>query len=112
MEKKFDLSNMSSEEIILAINELNEERKRREKMDKRRSAIALRDALKAFLDTGASEDFSRDIELVGGDVTVYLDDNRFFDDYDVDYVVFDVFEKDVLLQMLNELTGCIGNYEG
>mgnify|MGYP006363164121 CR=1 FL=1 len=109
---KIGLSNMSNEEIILAINELNEEKKRREKIDRRHSVIALRDALKNFLDTGASEDFSRDIELVGGDVTVYLDDNKFFDDYDVDYVVFDVFNRDVLLHILNKLTECVGNNGG
>lgn len=115
MEKFFEsntLSRMSNEDIVLAINELEQEKTRRKKIDKRHSVIALRDALKSFLDTGANEDFSLDIELVGGDVTVYLDENRAFDDYDVDSVVFDVFTRDVLLHILNELTRCVGNYEG
>ena len=115
MEKMFDpvgLSNMSNEEIILAINELNEEKKRREKVSKRQAALDLRDALGRFLDSGASEDFSLDIELMGCDVEVYFDDYKNYDETDVNYVVFDVFERDVLLHIKNELTRCVGNYEG
>jgi len=115
MEKMFDpvgLSNMSNEEIILAINELNEEKKRREKVSKRQAALDLRDALGRFLDSGASEDFSLDIELMGCDVEVYFDDYKNYDETDINYVVFDVFERDVLLHIKNELTRCVGNYEG
>ena len=115
MAKIFDslgLSNMSNEEIALAINELNEEKKRREKVGKRQAALELREALGRFLDSGASEDFSLDIELMGCDVEVYFDDYKNYDETDVNYVVFDVFERDILLHIKNELTRCVGNYEG
>lgn len=114
MEKFFEsntLSRMSNEDIILAMNELNEEKKRREKVSKRQAALDLRDALGRFLDSGASEDFSLDIELMGCDVEVYFDDYKNYDETDVNYVVFDVFERDVLLHIKNELTRCVGNYE-
>lgn len=115
MEKYFDkigLSNMSNEELVLAINELENEKKRREKISKRQAALELREALGRFLDSGASEDFSLNIELMGCDVEVYFDDYKNYDETDVNYVVFDVFERDVLLHIKNELTRCIGNYEG
>lgn len=115
MEKFFEsntLSRMSNEDIALAINELNEEKKRREKVGKRQAALELREALGRFLDSGASEDFSLDIELMGCDVEVYFDDYKNYDETDVNYVVFDVFERDVLLHIKNELTRCVGNYEG
>lgn len=115
MEKFFEsntLSRMSNEDIALAINELNEEKKRRQKINRRQAALELREALGRFLDSGASEDFSLDIELMGCDVEVYFDDYKNYDETDVNYVVFDVFERDVLLHIKNELTRCVGNYEG
>lgn len=115
MEKFFEsntLSRMSNEDIALAINELNEEKKRRQKINRRQAALELREALGRFLDSGASEDFSLDIELMGCDVEVYFDNYKNYDETDVNYVVFDVFERDVLLHIKNELTRCVGNYEG
>ena len=51
MAKYFDnigLSNMSNEEIVLAINDLNEEKKRRENEKKYQVALNLRNSRKAF----------------------------------------------------------------
>ena len=112
IEKEFDLTNLTNEELNLLVENLQSEKKRREKMGKRQAALELREALGRFLDSGASEDFSLDIELMGCDVEVYFDDYKNYDETDVNYVVFDVFERDVLLHIKNELTRCVGNYEG
>ena len=115
MEKFFEsntLSRMSNEDIVLAMNELEQEKARRKKVSRRQAVLDLREALSRFLDSGASEDFSLDIELMGCEVEVYFDDYKNYDETDVNYVVFDVFERDVLLHIKNELTRCIGNYEG
>ena len=112
IKQEFDFTALTNEELSLLVENLQSEKKRREKMGKRQAALELREALGRFLDSGASEDFSLDIELMGCDVEVYFDDYKNYDETDVNYVVFDVFERDVLLHIKNELTRCIGNYEG
>ena len=112
IKQEFDFTALTNEELSLLVENLQSEKKRREKMGKRQAALELREALGRFLDSGASEDFSLDIELMGCDVEVYFDDYKNYDETDVNYVVFDVFERDVLLHIKNELTRCVGNYEG
>lgn len=108
MEKMFDpvgLSNMSNEEIVLAINELNEEKKRREKKKKYEVALNLRNALREFLESGAECDFSMVMGIAGCellDIEVECDCNWYKDD--LNYVEFDPFDTDILRNICNELT--------
>ena len=104
-----DLSNMSNEEIILAINELNEEKKRREKEKKYQVALNLRNALREFLDNGAECDYSVVYGMSGYDL---LDFEADYDcDYgtiDINYVEFDPFDTMILKEIMNELTRSLG----
>lgn len=112
MEKFFEsntLSRMSNEDIILAMNELNEEKKRREKKKKYEVALNLRNALREFLDSGAECDYSMVMGLSGCellDIEVECDCNWYKDD--LNYVEFDPFDTDILREIMNELTRCLG----
>ena len=104
-----DLSNLSNEEIVLAINELNEEKKRREKEKKYQVALNLRNALREFLDSGAECDYSMVYGMSGGellDIEVECDSNWYKDD--LDYVEFDPFDSCLLREIMNELTRSLG----
>lgn len=115
MEKMFngvDLSNLSNEEIILAINELNEEKKRREKEKKYQVALNLRNALREFLDSGAECDYSVVMGMSGCDlldIEVENDCDWYKDD--LNYVEFDPFDTSVLREIMNELTRSLGKLE-
>lgn len=112
MEKYFDkigLSNMSNEELALAINDLNEEKKRREKQKKYQIALNLRNALRDFLDSGAECDYSVVMGLSSGDlldVDISSDCDWYIDD--LNYVEFDPFDTSVLREIMNELTRSLG----
>ena len=112
MEKYFDkigLSNMSNEELVLAINELNEEKKRREQEKKYQVALNLRNALRDFLDSGAEYDYSLIYGISGGDLLDIEVENdcEWYKD-DLNYVEFDPFETCLLREIMNELTRSLG----
>ena len=114
MAKYFDklgLSNMSNEELILAINELNEEKKRREKEKRYQVALNLRNALRDFLDSGAECDYSVIMGLSGSDLLdLEIDNDCDWCLDDVNYVEFDPFDTGVLREIMNELTRSLGKY--
>ena len=115
MNKIFDqlgLSNMSNEEIILAINELENEKKRRAKVDRRNSAIEFRQALEKFINSGAYADFEGTCSVSPYDIEFVLGCDCQWEEDDVDAVEISIFDRDILLCMKNELTQQIGNYEG
>lgn len=100
-----DLANMSNEEIVLAINELNEEKKRREKEKKYEAALNLRNALRKFLDSGAEYDYSVNMRISGCellDIEVDCDSDWYQDD--LNSVEFDPFDTSILREIMNELT--------
>jgi hypothetical protein len=112
MAKYFDkigLSNMSNEEIVLALNDLNEEKKRRENEKKYQLALNLRNALREFLDSGAECDYSVVMGMSGCDlldIEVENDCDWYKDD--LNYVEFDPFDTSVLREIMNELTRSLG----
>ena len=108
---KLGLSNMSNEELILAINELNEEKKRREKEKKYQVALNLRNALREFLDSGAECDYSMVYGMAGSDL-LDLEVDNICDWYkdDLNYVEFDPFDSCLLKEIMNELTRSLGKY--
>lgn len=102
---KTGLSNMSNEEIILAINELNREKQRREKEKKYQVALNLRNALREFLDSGTAYDYSIVYGISGADlldIEVENDCDWYKDD--LNYVEFDPFDTCLLREIMNELT--------
>lgn len=104
-----DLSNMSNEEIILAINELNEEKKRREKEKKYQVALNLRNALREFLDSGAECDYSVVYGMSGGELLdIEIEYECDYGKEDINYVEFDPFDTGILREILNELTRSLG----
>ena len=109
---KIGLSNMSNEEIALAINELENEKKRRTKIDKRNSAIEFRQALEKFINSGAYEDFEGFCSLSPYDIDLVFDCDCNWDESDINTVEMSVFNREILLCMKQELTQQIGNYEG
>lgn len=112
MEKYFDkigLSNMSNEELVLAINELNEEKKRREKEKKYQVALNLRNALRDFLDSGAECDYSMVYGMSGCDLLdLEVDNDCDWCRDDLNFVEFDPFETCLLREIMNELTRSLG----
>lgn len=112
MEKYFDkigLSNMSNEELALAIKELNEEKQRREKQKKYQIALNLRNALRDFLDSGAECDFSMVMGIAGCDLLdIEVDNDCDWCKDDINYVEFDPFDTWVLREIMNELTRSLG----
>jgi hypothetical protein len=111
MAKYFDkigLSNMSNEEIILAINDLNEEKKRREKEKRYEVALNLRNALRDFLDNEAECDYSLVFGMSGCDLLdIEVDNVCDWCKEDVNYVEFDPFDSCLLREIMNELTRCL-----
>lgn len=112
MEKMFngvDLSNLSNEEIILAINELNEEKKRREKEKKYQVALNLRNALREFLDSGAECDYSMVYGMSGCDlIDLEVDSDCDWYKDDINFVEIDPFDSCLLREIMNELTRSLG----
>lgn len=112
MEKFFEssaLSRMSNEDIALAINELNEEKQRREKEKKYQVALNLRNALREFLDSGAECDFSMVMGLSGCDLLdIAVECDCDYGREDINYVEFDPFDTMILKEIMNELTRSLG----
>ena len=112
MEKYFDkigLSNMSNEELALAIKELNEEKQRREKQKKYQIALNLRNALRDFLDSGAECDYSVVYSMSGCNLLdIEIDNVCDCCKDEVNYVEFDPFDTGVLREIMNELTRSLG----
>lgn len=111
MFNKIDLSNLSNEEIILVINELNEEKKRREKEKRYQVALNLRNALREFLDNEVECDYSVVVGLTGCellDIDIDIEDAGDWCLDDVNYVEFDPFDTSVLKEIMNELTRSLG----
>ena len=112
MEKFFEsstLSRMSNEDIALAINELNEEKQRREKEKKYQVALNLRNALREFLDSGAECDFSMVMGLSGCDLLdLEVECDCDYGREDINYVEFDPFDTMILKEIMNELTRSLG----
>ena len=112
MEKYFEkigLSNMSNEELALAINELNEEKKRREKEKKYQVALNLRNALREFLDNGAECDYSLVFGMSGCDLLdLEVECDCDYGREDINYVEFDPFDSCLLREIMNELTRSLG----
>jgi hypothetical protein len=108
MEKYFEkigLSNMSNEELALAIKELNEEKKRREKEKRYEVALNLRNALRDFLDNGAESDFSMVMGIAGCDLLdIEVDNDCDWCKDDINYVEFDPFDTVILVEIMNEIT--------
>lgn len=112
MNKMFDsvdLSNMSNEEIILAINELENEKTRRERERVSQSARNLRNALREFLDCEAEQDFSMVMGLSGCELLdIEVDNDCDWCKEDINYVEFDPFDTEILREIMNELSRCLG----
>ena len=112
MEKYFEkigLSNMSNEELALAIKELNEEKQRREKEKKYQVALNLRNALREFLDNGAECDYSLVFGMSGCDLLdLEVECDCDYGREDINYVEFDPFDSCLLREIMNELTRSLG----
>jgi hypothetical protein len=110
---ELNFTTISNEELRELMRVLDDEKKRRERIDKRTSAMDLREALGRFLDSGANYDFGTTCSLEVSDVdVVFYNDNPTFSCEDVEWIDFNPFDREVLLSIKNELTRCIGNYEG
>ena len=104
-----DLSNLSNEEIVLAINELNEEKQRREKEKKYQVALNLRNALREFLDSGAECDYSTVYYLSDCDLlSLEVENDCDWCLDDINYIEIDPFDTSLLREIMNELTRCLG----
>lgn len=112
MFREEDLHRMTNEEIELALKEFETEKERRRKIDKRTSAINLREALHSFLEVGANYDFDPVCSLTTCDVDVCFEYDSDASEADIDCIEFNPFNREVLLVICNELTRHIGNYEG
>lgn len=106
------LSEMSKEHIDLLIEGLTKEKERRAKLEKRNIVIEFREALDKFINSGAYGDFSIECALSPHDCDIIWDCDTECSDYDIESIGFNAFDYDILLTMKNELTRCIGNYEG
>lgn len=106
------LQKMSNEEIAIRIEELSAEKDRRNKISKQHAAVAFRDALKAFLDSGANHDFKANCELGSSEVDIYFGVDSDYRESDIDSVEFNAFDYTILSEILEELNRRIGRYEG
>ena len=110
---EMDFTRMSNADLKELMRVLDDEKKRRERIDKRASAMDLREALGRFIDSGANHDFSTVCSLDTSDVDIiFYDDCRNCSEEDIECVEFDPFDREILLMIKNELTWCIGNYKG
>ncbi len=106
---KLGLSNMSNEELALAIVELNEEKQRREKEKKYQVALNLRNALREFLDSGAECDYSMVYGMSGCDlIDLEVDSDCDWYKDDINFVEIDPFDTCLLREIMNELTRSLG----
>ena len=109
IKQEFDPTNLTNEEIILLIDNLQNEKKRREKEKKYQIALNLRNALREFLDSGAECDYSVVMGLSGCDLLdLEVENDCDWCLEDVNYVEFDPFDIGVLREIMNELTRSLG----
>lgn len=109
---ELNFTTLSSEELRELTRVLEDEKKRRERIDKRTSAIELREALGRFLDSGANYDFASTCSLDTSDADVLFYEDSICSEGEVEWVEFNPFNREILLALKNELTRNIGNYEG
>ena len=101
---EFDPTNLTNEELNLLVENLQNEKKRREKEKKYQVALNLRNALRDFLDCGAECDYSMVYGMSGCDLLdleVECESNWYKDD--LNYVEFDPFDSCLLKEIMNEL---------
>ena len=109
---ELNFTTISNEDLRELMRVLEDEKKRRERIDKRTAAMDLREALGRFLDSGANYDFSVVCSLDTSDADVIFYEDSYCSEGEVETIEFDPFNREVLLTIKNELTRCIGNYEG
>jgi hypothetical protein len=110
---ELNFTTISNEELRELMRVLDDEKKRRERIDKRTSAMDLRDALGRFIDSGANYDFSTVCSLDTSDVDIiFYDDCPNCSEEEIEWVEFNPFNREILLALKNELTRNIGNYKG
>ncbi len=109
---ELNFTTMSGEDLRELMRVLEDEKKRREKIDKRTSAMDLRDALGRFIDSGANNDFWTTCSLDTSDVDVTFYEDTICSEGEIEWVEFNPFNREILLALKNELTRNIGNYEG
>ena len=107
--KEFDPTNLTNEELNLLVENLQKEKKRREKEKKYQVALNLRNALREFLDCGAECDYSMVYSMSGCDL-IDLEVDNICDWYkdDLNFVEFDPFDSCLLKEIMNELTRSLG----
>ena len=109
---ELNFTTLSSEELRELTRVLEEEKKRRERIDKRTAAMDLREALGRFIDSGANNDFWTTCSLDTSEVDVLFYEDTICSEGEVEWVEFNPFNREILLTLKNELTRNIGNYEG
>ena len=109
---ELNLTTISNEDLRELMRVLEDEKKRREKIDKRASAMDLRDALGRFIDSGANNDFWTACSLDTSEVGVVFYEDTICSEGEIEWVEFNPFNREILLALKNELTRNIGNYEG
>ena len=110
---ELNFTTISNEDLRELMRVLEDEKKRRERIDKRTAAMDLREALGRFIDSGANEDFAVTCSLDTSDVDIiFYDKFPTYSEEEIEWVDFNPFDREILLALKNELTRCIGNYEG
>ena len=101
IEKEFDLTTLTDEELADFHKAWVDEAKRRVAIRKRQAFISLREALGNFLDEGVQYDFDNYIELE------VVNDHG-----DDDIVAINVFNEEILINIKRVLDKEVGNYTG
>ena len=112
IKQELDLMKLTNEELVLLMNQIDQETKRRRRIDRRNAVLEFREALGKFLDSGAYGDFNTDCRLSMCDLDICWGCDVDYDEEWIEDITFNPFERDVLLSIKNELTRNIGNYEG
>ena len=108
IKQEFDPTNLTNEEIVLLIDNLQNEKKRREKEKRYEVALNLRNALRDFLDNEAECDFSIVYGMSSDDLLdLEVDNDCVWCKEDLNYVEFDPFDTCLLREIMNELTRCL-----
>ena len=109
IKQELDLTTLTNEELNLLVENLKNEKQRREKEKKYQLALNLRNALREFLDSGAECDYSMVYSMSGCDL-IDLEVDNICDWYkdDLNFVEFDPFDSCLLREICNELTRSLG----
>jgi mRNA-degrading endonuclease YafQ of YafQ-DinJ toxin-antitoxin module len=109
IEKEFDPTTLTNEELNLLVKNLQNEKKRRDKERKHDVALNLRNALKDFLDSEAECDYSIVYGIAGEDLLGFdiTSDYEYEGSHDINYVEFDPFDTSILREIMNELSRCL-----